>query len=185
MAHGDEAAGERAALLADLAKRMRPVASAAEIQIILDAAGKARTPRDLNDLVRRITYGVLTREGMRASELASLKWRDVDLEHGRVRLDENKTDDPRAWALSPDVTRTLAWWKKRTDAGDGDFDDRALRETGAHVGRTEPRTALAPGHALARDETQGLAARPVDPLSRTRRPPAGGADSTGPRVGHR
>jgi hypothetical protein len=57
MAHGDEAAGERAALLADLAKRMRPVASAAEIQIILDAAGKARTPRDLNDLVRRITYG--------------------------------------------------------------------------------------------------------------------------------
>jgi integrase len=63
----------------------------------------------------------MTREGMRASELASLKWRDVDLQHGRVRLDENKTDDPRAWALSPDVTRTLAWWKKRTDGGDGDF----------------------------------------------------------------
>ena len=73
------------------------------------------------DLARRIAYGVLTREGMRASELASLKWSDVDLQHGRVRLDENKTDDPRAWALSPDVTRTLAWWKKRTDGGDGDF----------------------------------------------------------------
>jgi integrase len=274
-AHGDEAAGERAALLADLAKRMRPIASAAEIRIILDAAGKARNPRDLNeatkaaecvirgealtatsamaptleafakewtsgellkkhpdhvrekkdpsedvqilrdrinpligmvhlsevtlehaerviralpsslaprtrrhtaqclrkvlslavypgrhiasnpiprewmpkipksankpkaclwpeedaklascakiDLARRVAYGVLTREGMRASELASLKWSDVDLQHGRVRLDENKTDDPRAWALSPDVTRTLAWWKKRTDAGDRDF----------------------------------------------------------------
>src|ERR1019366_144223 len=56
---------------------------------------------------------ILTREGMRASELATLKWRDVDLERGRVRLDENKTDDPRAWALAPDVVRTLAWWKKR------------------------------------------------------------------------
>jgi integrase len=274
-AHGDEAAGERAALLADLAKRMRPVASAAEIQIILDAAGKARNPRDLNeatkaaeciirgealtatsamaptleafakdwtsgelrkkhpdhvrekkdpsediqilrdrinpligmlhlpevtlehaervmralpsslaprtrrhtaqclrkvlslavypgrhipsnpiprewmptipksankakaclwpeedtklarcaevDLARRVAYGVLTREGMRASELALLKWRDIDLQHGRIRLDENKTDDPRAWALSPDVTRTLAWWKKRTGAEDADF----------------------------------------------------------------
>jgi hypothetical protein len=39
-AHGDDAAKERAALLADLAKRMRLVASAAEIQIILDAAGR-------------------------------------------------------------------------------------------------------------------------------------------------
>jgi hypothetical protein len=39
------------------------------------------------------------------------KWRDVDLNHGRVRLDKNKTDDPRAWALSPDVVRTLVWWK--------------------------------------------------------------------------
>jgi hypothetical protein len=38
--------------LADLAKRMRPVASAEEIQIILDAAGKARTPRDLNEATK-------------------------------------------------------------------------------------------------------------------------------------
>ena len=51
-AHSDEAAGERASLLADLAKRMRPVASAAEIQIILDAAGKARNPRDLNEATK-------------------------------------------------------------------------------------------------------------------------------------
>ncbi len=65
-------------------------------------------------LERRLAYGVLSREGMRASELASLRWRDLDLKHGRVRLDENKTDDPRAWALSPDVVRALAWWKKRT-----------------------------------------------------------------------
>jgi integrase len=67
-------------------------------------------------LERRLAYGILAREGLRASELETLKWRDVDLEHGRVRLDANKTDDPRAWALSSDVARTLTWWKKRTGA---------------------------------------------------------------------
>jgi integrase len=65
-------------------------------------------------LARRVAYGILMREGMRASELSELRWHDVDAKRGRVRLDENKTDDPRAWALSPDVVRVLAWWKKRT-----------------------------------------------------------------------
>ncbi len=72
-------------------------------------------------LERRLAYGILTREGMRASELALLRWRDVDLERGRVRLDENKTDDPRAWALSPDVVRVLAWWKKRRCGEEGEL----------------------------------------------------------------
>jgi integrase len=70
---------------------------------------------------RRMAYGILAREGMRASELAALRWRDLDLQHGRVRLDANKTDDPRAWALSPDVAAALAWWKKRTGGGDRDL----------------------------------------------------------------
>ncbi len=69
---------------------------------------------------RRLAYGILAREGLRASELEGLRWSDVDLTLGRVRLDKNKTSDPRAWALSPDVTRTLAWWKKNTGADDGD-----------------------------------------------------------------
>ncbi len=72
-------------------------------------------------LDRRIAYGILAREGMRASELGDLRWRAVDLERGRVRLDVNKTADPRAWALSPDVVRVLAWWKKRNEAGEGDL----------------------------------------------------------------
>jgi len=71
-------------------------------------------------LQRRLVYGILAREGLRTSELERLRWRDVDLEHGRVRLDENKTDDPRAWALSPDVVRTLAWWKGQTSGEDSD-----------------------------------------------------------------
>ncbi|AUX38573.1 uncharacterized protein SOCE836_108200 [Sorangium cellulosum] len=60
----------------------------------------------------RIYYGFLIREGMRAEEAGQLEWSDVDLERGAVVLDENKTDDPRAWALSPDVVRALRKWRE-------------------------------------------------------------------------
>ncbi|XXY44986.1 tyrosine-type recombinase/integrase [Sorangium sp. So ce269] len=59
----------------------------------------------------RIYYGFLIREGMRADEAGRLQWSDVDLDRGAVVLDENKTDDPRAWALSPDVVRALRKWR--------------------------------------------------------------------------
>jgi len=64
-------------------------------------------------LARRLAYGFLAREGMRTDELARLAWRDLDLEHGRVSLDENKTDDPRAWLLDPGVHAALLVWQKR------------------------------------------------------------------------
>ncbi|WP_437933836.1 tyrosine-type recombinase/integrase [Sorangium sp. So ce341] len=60
----------------------------------------------------RIYYGFLTREGMRADEAGTLEWSDVDLDRGAVVLDENKTDDPRAWALSPDVVRALRAYRE-------------------------------------------------------------------------
>jgi integrase len=63
-------------------------------------------------LERRLFYGILAREGMRVSELLDLTWGDVDLEHGIIRLDENKTDEPRAWALDPGVVEALRRWKK-------------------------------------------------------------------------
>jgi integrase len=55
----------------------------------------------------RILYGFLDREGPRYSEAAGLTWRDLDLDRGAVKLDENKTDDPRAWALAPGVAAAL------------------------------------------------------------------------------
>ncbi|WP_437303928.1 tyrosine-type recombinase/integrase [Sorangium sp. So ce388] len=60
----------------------------------------------------RIYYGFLIREGMRADEAGQLEWSDVDLDRGAVVLDENKTDDPRAWALSSDVVRALRKWRE-------------------------------------------------------------------------
>lgn len=64
-------------------------------------------------LVYRVLYGFLAREGMRsASEALNLTWADLDLERGAIRLDTNKTDDPRAWTLDPGVVAALAKWHK-------------------------------------------------------------------------
>jgi integrase len=71
----------------------------------------------------RMFFGVACREGARASELARLQWSDLHLEklgagaiRGSVTLDQNKTDDPRSWALRPDVARALLVWKSRRNA---------------------------------------------------------------------
>lgn len=54
-----------------------------------------------------VMYGVLHREGMRASEAAMLTVGDIDFESGEITLDENKTDDPRTWAMGHDVALAL------------------------------------------------------------------------------
>lgn len=55
----------------------------------------------------RLIYGVLIREGMRLSEALKLLWGDLDLERGTLTLDENKTNQPRAWVLGDDVAAAL------------------------------------------------------------------------------
>ncbi len=47
---------------------------------------------------------------MRHGEAEGLTWADFDLENGVVRLDKNKTDDPRSWAMRPGTTRALKHW---------------------------------------------------------------------------
>jgi integrase len=63
-------------------------------------------------LARRVLYGFLAREGLRFGEATSLRWLDFDLVRGVVTLDENKTDDPRAWALSAGVKEALSAFKR-------------------------------------------------------------------------
>ncbi len=79
-------------------------------------------------VLRRLAYGFLAREGMRTSEMAGLRWRDVDLERGRVSLDQNKTDDPRDWDLRPDVVEALARWKATQT--ETEADDHVFAEDG-------------------------------------------------------
>jgi hypothetical protein len=63
-------------------------------------------------LARRVFFGLLAREGMRVSEALGLTWTDLDLDRGVLRLDANKTDDPRSWVLGDDVARALAAWRE-------------------------------------------------------------------------
>jgi len=46
----------------------------------------------------RLMWGFLVREGCSVSEALGLRWEDLDLDRGAVRLDKNKTDDPRGRA---------------------------------------------------------------------------------------
>lgn len=91
---------------------------------------------------RRLLYGFLHREGMRREEAVQLSWDDVDLEAGLARLDENKTDDPRAWALDPGTAEALRRWLRLRDEagelterifGDAPLPDRAADQYRADV----------------------------------------------------
>ncbi len=64
-------------------------------------------------ILDRLVLGFCHREGMRTGEAVAIEWSDVDLELGTVTLDENKTDEPRAWVLGADVLRTLVTWRAR------------------------------------------------------------------------
>lgn len=66
--------------------------------------------REAVPVVRRLLYGFLAREGLRLSEALSLRWLHLDIGRSTLNLDENKTDDPRVWALDPSVARALELW---------------------------------------------------------------------------
>src|SRR6185503_11180018 len=80
--------------------------------------------------------GFLHREGPRSAEAARLTWGDIDLGRGILTLDENKTDDPRAWALSPGVVRALGAWREhlRGTVGVEDGDAVFVDELGRPIG---------------------------------------------------
>ncbi len=62
------------------------------------------------ELVERLFAGFMAREGMRHEEGAGLDWADVDLDRGFIRLEENKTDDPRRWQMNAGCLRALKRW---------------------------------------------------------------------------
>ena len=76
-------------------------------------------------LVWRVLWGFMAREGMRLGEASALLWSDIDMKNRTVKLDENKTDEPRVWALGADVHIALDAWRKLSRstglvfAGDG------------------------------------------------------------------
>lgn len=63
-------------------------------------------------LHRRILYMLGAYEGFRKSEAQNLTWADLDLTLGIVKLDKNKTDTARSWALDPGCAEALRRWQK-------------------------------------------------------------------------
>jgi integrase len=68
--------------------------TAEQVGALLDAAGQldAEARADRRHVNRRAMLAVLTFAGLRLGELLNLRWRDVDLAAGRLRVGDAKTD---------------------------------------------------------------------------------------------
>jgi integrase len=65
--------------------------TADQIQILLDAAGNLDERRTARTSGRRALIATLVLAGLRAGEASQLRWRDVDLANGRLRIARSKT----------------------------------------------------------------------------------------------
>jgi integrase len=83
------------------ARERAPVRSylenAGQIVALLDAAGELdrAAPKDKRHVPRRAMLATLTFAGLRIGELCGLRWHDVDLASGWLRVGESKTDAGR------------------------------------------------------------------------------------------
>jgi integrase len=71
------------------------------------------------DSVRdRLIFLFMLRCGLRVSEVSRLRWEDLDLAEGTVRVNNGKGQMDRVLDLSPDVAETLRAWSARRPAAD-------------------------------------------------------------------
>lgn len=114
----------------------------------------------------RLFYGFLAREGCRRGEALALRWLDLDLTVGSIRLDANKTDDPRAWALDPGTVQALTRYKARYRA-DAAFTELVFIDDAGHV---DEANSLRPTNLRASLREAGVARSDLYEDSKTRQP---------------
>jgi len=87
---------------------------------ILEPTEVARVATAFADELARVVFVTLVLTGIRRSELQALRWRDVDLIEGVLRVRESKSESgERAIALSPALAEEL-WQLRRRTAFQGD-----------------------------------------------------------------
>lgn len=97
----------------------------------------------------RLFIGILDREGMRLSELLECDWWQWNLEVGTFLATKTKTNDPRFWAVRPDVLRAMRCWRKERPHAKRPFDEvlevkrHGRRAHGAIVPETSDKKKLA------------------------------------------
>ena len=89
--------------VANLERRSREHLTFAEVERLIKAAGNMGRHRLRDATLILVAY----RHGLRVSELVSLRWEQVDLEHGTLHVSRRKNGDPGTHPLSGRELRTL------------------------------------------------------------------------------
>ena len=137
---------------------------AEQITALLDAAGRMDADaRSNGQIPRRAMLATLTYAGLRISELLELRWRDIDLAAGRLRVRHSKTDAGTRYVdLLPalrDELSALKASKRATEPGQFVFPSAA----GTRQDRNRVRTrvlAVAVSRANEQLADEGLTALP-------------------------
>lgn len=117
-----------------------------QITALLDAAGRldrdagARADRDT--CLRRPLLAVLTFGGLRIGEALALRWRDVDLAAGRMRVGDAKTDAGVRWVPLMPALRDELLSRKASTPRRGPDDFVFSTRTGRRLSRDNTRSRI-------------------------------------------
>jgi integrase len=153
--------------------------AAGQITALLDAAGELdrKAPENRRHIERRAMIATLIFSGLRISELCALRWRDVDLAGGWLKVGDSKTDAGRRKVKIRGALRDelLAVRGRHQDApqaayvfgtlsgarmGPDNFRNRVLGKPGTIVDGERKGAAGAVGLATKQLEAEGLAPLP-------------------------
>jgi len=128
--------------------RPEQIAALLEAASALDAQAADRCDRDT--CLRRPLIATLVFAGLRISEALALRWRDVDLAGGRLRVGSAKTDAGVRWVPLMPVLRDELLRRKMTARHAGPDDFAFSTRTGSPLSRDNTRTrVLGKAHELA------------------------------------
>ncbi len=140
--------------------------TAEQVAGLLDAAREldARARADRRHVHRRAMLATLALAGLRIGELLALRWRDVDLASGRLRIRAAKTDaGQRDVTLRPALRDVLADLKAATRGARPDALVFATATGGPHTQTNIRKRVLAPALALADERALEAGCSPLPP----------------------